>query len=161
MPTCPARPPRGLTAAGMAAAVFGLTTWAADPTWAKDAGLDVWNVGRLEDQLRACRAEAARLETQEATLAYLIELNRLIVRDVADGRPLAGAARQLWQANKDRPGFAFALATYFRGPTAEARAADHLVMRVGLDVPLPPAAKARVLVRLRAEYAAAYGVPAP
>jgi hypothetical protein len=156
------RPTRILTAAGMAAAIFCLTTWASDPAWARAAGLDVWNVGRLEDQLRACHAEAVRLENQEAAFMHQFETNRLLILDVAAGRrPLAEAAGDLWAMNRDRVGYAYNLDRNFRGPTPQARAAHHILYRIAIEHDLAPAEKAAALARLRPDYAAEFGVPAP
>jgi hypothetical protein len=162
MPMARIRPNRVPAAAGTAAAIFVLTTWAGDPAWARAAGLDVWNVGRLEDQLRASRAEAVRLENQEAAYLHQYEVNRLLVLDVAAGRrPLAEAADALWGMNKDRPGYAYNLDRNFRGPTVQARAAHHILYRIAMEDDLPPAEKAAALARLRPAYAAAFGAPAP
>jgi hypothetical protein len=162
MPMARIRPNRVPAAAGTAAAIFFLTTWASDPAWARAAGLDVWNVGRLEGQLRASRVEAVRLENREAAFQHQYELNRLLVLDVAAGRrPLAAAAADLWAMNKDRPGYAYNMDRTFRGPTVQAKAAHHILYRIALENDLTPAEKAAALARLRPEYAAAFGVPAP
>src|SRR5688572_11402667 len=106
MATRRVRPTRVLTAAGMAVAIGSLATWATDPAWAHAAGLDVWNVGRLEDQLRQCHADAARLEMRHAVLDHQIEATRLLIGEAAAGRvPLAAAAAEVLRANKDRPGY--------------------------------------------------------
>jgi hypothetical protein len=155
------RPPKIVTAAA-AVLVLALVCRAADPDWARAAGLDVWNIDREEEDLRQQGAEAARLRAWQGALEQRYELNRLLVRDVAAGRrPLAAAAEELWQGNQGMPGFRDVLERRFVGPTPVARAAHNLLVRVRHDAGLPKDAKAAALVRLRAEYAAAFGVPLP
>lgn len=156
------RPTNILPAAGLAAVAFGLATWAADPAWARSAGLDVWNVGRLEDELRKSRAEYLDLEARHVAMREQFEANDQLVRDVYAGRRrLADAAAVLWETNQDMPGFVAVVTAYFRGPTDTAKSAHNILNRIEIDTDLPAGEKARALARLRSEYAAAFGAPAP
>ena len=67
----------------------------------------------------------------------------------------------MWVLNRDRPGYAYNLDRNFRGPTTQAKAAHHILHRIALNHELTPAEKAAALARLRPDYAAAFGVPAP
>jgi hypothetical protein len=156
------RPNRIVTVAAIALALFALSTWAADPAWARSAGLDVWNVGRLEDELRHNRDEYLRLEVKHAAMLRQFEANDILLRDVFDGRrPLTEAADVLWETNQDMPGFVTVIHMNFRGPNTQARVAHNILDRLALDRDLPAGRKAAEMNRLRAEYVAAYGAPPP
>jgi hypothetical protein len=156
------RPNRILIPAGIACLVFALTTWAADPAWARSAGLDVWNVGRLENDLRHNQAEYLKLEARHELMLRQFEQNDLLVRDVFAGRrPLAEAAEVLWEANQEMPGFVAVLQVRYRGPSTTAKAAHNILERIAMGLDFPADRKAREFARLRAEYTAAFGIPAP
>jgi hypothetical protein len=156
------RPSRILIVTGIALAIFALSTWATDPVWARSAGLDVWNVGRLEDELRNCRDENRRLELKHATMTRQFEANEILVHEVFDGRrPLAEAAEVLWESNQDMPGFVAVIHINFRGPTTLAKVAHNILERIALNREIPVGRRAAELTRLRAEYATTYGVSAP
>jgi len=152
------RPKTVLTAALAATVAVGLAVWAADPAWAREAGLDVWNVGRLEDELREHGEESARLEAAQMSQERRFELNDLLVREVYEGRrPLDRAAAELMRVNRESPGFVTVVDRYYKGPTMIAKVADNLMHRIERDDRYPKGRKAEVMARLRAEYAAAYG----
>lgn len=156
------RPTITLTAAGVGFVALVLTTWAADPVWARAAGLDVWNVGRLEDELRRYRADENRLQAEFEVHQHRFAVNDLLAQEVIDGRrPLAAAADLYWQLNQETPGFATSVRFYYRGPTLSAKVAQNLLLRAERQGRFEPGRKAEVLARLRAEYAAAYGEPVP
>lgn len=157
------RPMTILTVAGLLAiSAFGLATWATDPAWARAAGLDVWNASALEEELRAIHAERQRLDDQEAMLLHILDLTEQIIQETAaQRRSLADAAEVLLRINRDRPGFASVLDLHFQGPTPSARVAHYVLFKIEVDRRRTPAEKEPLLQRLRAEYTATFGVPAP
>jgi hypothetical protein len=147
--------------AGVAAAAVVLGVWvrAAEPGWVRVAGLDVWNAARLEAVGRDQQALSGRLDDELDSAAHRFRVNAELTRDVAAGhRTLAAAAALMWEANRDVTGFATALDVQFGCPTPVAGCARLLLRRVEQDG--DAASRARTLDRLRAEYAAAFGVPA-
>jgi hypothetical protein len=150
--------------AGVATAAVALGLWVrvADPGWVQAAGLDVWNAARLEGVVRDQQALAERLDDGYAEARHRARVNEALARDVAAGRrPLAAAAADLWEANRDVPGFATVLGDRFRCPTPVAACARLLLLRVERDEGLPPASRFLALERLRAEYADEFGHPVP
>jgi hypothetical protein len=148
-----------LTPAAPAAAALalGLSAWAADPVWVRVAGLDAWNIGRLEDELRACAAENDRLDREWEESAVRSAANWELIRAVADGRrPLGAAAADALRLNAGNPGFLATLDFAHPAPTREAQAALNLIARVATLPELYEPAKSLALTRLRAEYAAEY-----
>jgi hypothetical protein len=140
-----------------AAVTAALATWAADPGWARAAGLDAWNYGREEGALRAARAADDRLDRERAASAYRWAANVELVRAVETGRrPLAEVAADSLRLNVGTPGFLANLDFYHPAPTREAQAALNLIRRVGLWSDLAGPEKDRMLARLRAEYATAF-----
>lgn len=142
--------------------VVGAWTRATDARWARAAGLDVWNVPRLEADVRGQEERGDRLSDDLGRSWDRKQVNEQLVRDaVAGRRSLAAAATALWEANESVPGFAVWVNTSFRGPTPVARAAQLLLFRVGEDDGLSAAARAEALARLRTEYMIAFGRPLP
>lgn len=150
------------------AAVVGLTAttavwaWATDAGWAKAAGLDVWNTARPMDPHLTQEERARALADGFVDVRTRSQLNEQLTREVASGgRPLAEAAQVFWDLNRDAPGFAAWLERAFTGPTPVARTAQLLVHRVGEQAGVSADERARSLARLREEYAATFGRPAP
>lgn len=154
------RPVRTLTAALSGTAAL----WAAgvsDPAWAESVGVDVWNIGRLEADLRESSATGRRWDERLEQRGVQMQRNELLAAAVWAGRPLPGAAAQLWAENRADSGFRYAVEYTCPGPTTEARAASNLIGRVDRQLVerATPDQRAAVLARLRAEYEAAYGEP--
>ena len=144
-----------------AAAAVAAWTVEADPAWASALGVDVWNVYRLNAERREADARGKWWDEYRAGLAVRFELNAQAVDAVIAGRPLAAVAARMWADNQTTPGYRHAVELHGRGPTPEAKAADNLIVRVTVRLgATPPAERAAVLARLRAEYRQAYGVPA-
>lgn len=135
-----------------------VTVWQTDPAWAREAGLDVWNVGRLEEQLRTSDADRDRLHAQECQQTQRYAVNARIVAEVVRGqRSLVEGGEVLWQINRADPGYVTALECYFHGPTPTARAANNLIQRVRRGN-LPSAERDVAVARLTAEYVRTFGV---
>jgi hypothetical protein len=157
MMTTTSRPTRRRVVASLlTAAVVGV--WQTDPAWAQTAGLDVWNLGRLEDQMTEADVTRDKLAAREAFNERLYETNRRIVAEAMAGRQsLSDAAADLWQLNRDVPEYVAVLDVQFRGPTAEARAADNLIRRARMSWHTTAAERTAAVDRLTAEYRAMYG----
>lgn len=149
---------RTLRAAVPAVVATGLfAVWAADPAWAQALGVDVWNLGRLEDKLRSIRVEEDQLAAEFDRVSAQHRVNDLVIEDVIEGRlPLPAAAGQMWAMNRTRAGYEFAIRGVYRGATPLARAADQIVTRAEHAIE-DPARRAAVIARLRSEYATAFG----
>jgi hypothetical protein len=144
-----------LAAPAAATVALAASAWATDADWARDAGLDVWNLGRLEDQLRACRAEGDRLDQKLEESAARAAANWELFRAVAAGRrSLAGAAADSLRLNAGSPGFEDTLDFLYPGLAREAQAARNLIRMISLWPELAEPERGRALARLRAEYAA-------
>lgn len=156
MPTI--RPPRvfGAATAGFAL-TFGILA-AADPAWAGVVGVDVWNVGELEMELKRSEVRKTGLDHQMEVMDQAFTLNRLLTEELAAGeRPLAEAADLFAAANREVAGTETMLEFEYPGGTPRGRIARYLIDRAERSAGAKPAAVAR----LRAEYASAFpGEPA-
>ncbi|QEL16332.1 hypothetical protein [Limnoglobus roseus] len=133
----------------------------ADPVLAESLGLDVWEVGRLENDLRAAEACGDRLEAEFQSLQELMAVNDVILADVAAGRlELSAAARRKWELNRHRPTIRDHLNRHCRGRTGEEKVAHDLCRRIGQEYRAAPDFDALVR-RLHAEYETAYHAPLP
>lgn len=100
-----------------------------DAKLAEAAGLDVWNVGRLEDLLRMANVKADRLEVQLSTSHSQNQVNQSIVQDVINGkRRLLEAADQLWTMNQHTPSYVHILPGIRQGPTIVAKVAHNIMV---------------------------------
>lgn len=137
------------------------TAWA-DPLLAESMGLDVWQIGRLEDDLKRTQRDHAKLDLELQEVQELTVLNEATLHDVIEGRvELSAAAKQKWEANKHRPAVRDHLDRSRTGATFEEKTAHDLYVRVVRDYQRRPDYTA-VCDRLRQEYVAAYhAVPDP
>ncbi len=132
-----------------------------DSKLAEAAGLDVWNVGRLEDQLRAANVTCDRLIVQQDANQAQFQLNRAIIYDVANGkRKLHVAAEQLWKMNGHTHGY-ISVIPMRTGPTIIAKVAHNIIAILDAELMPYPIQKKSTIARLQAEYEATFGVPAP
>jgi hypothetical protein len=103
-------------------------------------------------------AEAARLDRIREDAAARHAANRLLARELADGRvELPAAVDELLRTNAAAPDFLAGMQTYFPAQTLEASAARNLISRADRELEHDPARRAEVVARLEAEYARAYG----
>ena len=152
-----------LFSAARAVIFFGILSWfAIDSAAAEAAGMDVWNIGRLEVELRDTNARGDRLNAEQATNQAQIEVNQSILYDVINGkRKLVEAANQLWIMNQDSPGYADVIPKSRRGPTILAKVAHNIIVRASQELRHTPDEQRATIARLRAEYEAAFGASAP
>ncbi len=143
--------------------VIAMLGWVvADPVLAEAAGLDVWNVGRLEDELRETNVAGDKLTAIHVANQSQYQLNQAILFDVIGGkRKLAIAAEQLWKMNQQSPGYTYVIPARRKGPTIIAKVAHNIMYSASQELRDNPVQQRELVVRLRAEYEAAYGVPAP
>ncbi len=152
-----------LFSAAIAVTFFGILSWfAIDSATAEAAGMDVWNIGRLEVELRDTNARGDRLNAEQATNQAQIEVNQSILYDVINGkRKLAEAAGQLWKMNLHSPGYTDVIPKSRRGPTILAKVAHNIIVRAAQELYEKPTGRRALIARLRAEYEMAFGVIAP
>ncbi|QEL14297.1 hypothetical protein [Limnoglobus roseus] len=135
--------------------VVASTAWA-DPLLAESMGLDVWEIGRLENDLKQANHETARLETALQDTQEIMVLNEMILRDVIDGRvELPAAAKRKWEANKYRKIIREHLDMNRTGANYEEKTAHDLYLRA-IHESQKRADHDALCQRLRAEYQAAY-----
>jgi hypothetical protein len=155
------RPARVVSTALATTAAWCVAFVVADPAFARSAGIDVWNIGTLESELRAADHGRVFLETKHIALQHIYQTNDALVQDLIEARvSLRDAAEQLMIVNRPVSGFAETLRLSYHGPNMTAKAADNLMHRVARYTDLADSRKAEALARLRLEYAAEYGVPA-
>lgn len=150
---------------GVAVAITGLFMVGlvlCDTKMSEAAGLDVWNVGRLEDQLRVANIMGDLLALKQSANLSQFQLNRAIIYDVANGkRKLHDAAEQLWKMNQHTHGYIYIIPTTRSGPTIIAKVAHNIIAILVAELMPYPIHREATIARLRAEYEATYGVPAP
>jgi hypothetical protein len=138
---------RLLTAAVLLAAVSAV----ADPSWARAAGLDVWNVRDLEQELETATRNQDRLTVEDATILNRIHVKEALIGDLIAGRvSLAEATAQFLAFNADNPGCVAVLRVAYPGDTDEERTA-HNVMDYAIQRVANPAERAALASRLAAE----------
>lgn len=144
-------------------AVIAILGWVvADPVLAEAAGLDVWNVGRLEDELRETNTAGDKLTAIHAANQSQYQLNQAILFDVIDGkRKLAVAAEQLWKMNHLLPSYVYVIPARRKGPTIIAKVAHNIMCSASQELRGKPVEQRAMIARLRAEYEAAFGASAP
>ncbi len=144
-------------------AVMVMLGWvAADPVLAEAAGIDVWNVGRLEDELRDANIAGDELTKINTANQSQYQMNQAILYDVINGkRKLAIAADQLWKMNQQSSGYLHVIPAIRKGPTIVAKVAHNLICNASQELCQNPLQQRQVVARLRAEYEAAFGVAAP
>ncbi len=152
-----------LFSATVAVTFFTILCWfAIDRASAEFAGMDVWNIGRLEVELRDTNAKGNQLNAEHATSQAQIEVNQSILYDVIDGKwKLAAAANQLWKMNLLSPGYSDVIPKSRQGPTILAKVAHNIIVRAAQELYEKPTGRRALIARLRAEYEAAFGVSAP
>lgn len=156
------RPSRVIPTAVGCVLACSMVTWATDPAWARSMGVDVWNVGALENQLQESEWERSRLERLHLNIVLQYEANLALVQAVHDGQiPLQEASAQMLKCNEFMPGYMEALKYRHKGETLEARAAHNLVIRINQDHRFSAEDKLRTCQRLGQEYLQTYGTPAP
>lgn len=144
-------------------AVVAMLGWVvADPVLAEAAGLDVWNVGRLEDELRETNTAGDKLTAIHAANQSQYQLNQAILFDVIAGkRKLAVAAEQLWKMNHLLPSYVYVIPARCKGPTIIAKVAHNIMCSASQELHHTPDEQRAMIARLRAEYEAAFGASAP
>ncbi len=143
--------------------VIAMLGWVvADPVLAEAAGIDVWNVGRLEDELRETNVAGDKLTAIHAANQSQYQLNQAILFDVIDGkRKLAVAAEQLWKMNQQSPGYTYVIPARRKGPTIIAKVAHNIMYSASQELRHTPDAHRVLIARLRTEYEVTFGVSAP
>lgn len=133
----------------------------ADPVLAESMGLDVWEIGQLEKDLKNSQTRGDRLEAELLNLHDVMAANDLILADVVEGRmTLPVAARRKWDLNRDRAMVRDHLDRTCTAPTYEEKTAEDLYARISSAYRDAPNSEA-LCRRLRAEYEAAYHAPVP
>lgn len=144
-------------------AIVAMLGWVVvDPVLAEAAGIDVWNVGRLEDELRDANIAGDQLTKINNANQSQYQMNFAILYDVINGkRKLSVAAEQLWKMNQQSSGYSYVIPSIRKGPTIVAKVAHNVMYNASQELRQNPVQQREVVARLRAEYEAAYGVPAP
>ncbi len=98
------------------------------PTWAKSAGIDVWNVPALRDEMRTSADECERLEVAEHEVQRRIALKESLVLELIAGRAtLAEVTAHFSELNASRPNYVAAIRESFPGDTDEEKAARNVI----------------------------------
>ena len=144
-------------------AVIAMLGWVvADPVLAEAAGIDVWNVGRLEDELREANVAGDQLARVNNDNQSQYQMNQAILFAVINGkRKLAVAAEQLWKMNQQSSGYTYVIPARRKGPTIIAKVAHNIMCSASQELRHTPDEHRVLIARLRAEYVVAFGVSAP
>ena len=123
------------------------------PEWSHRAGLDVWNAGAIEADLRAAEGRGDELAIEQEQLRWQIEASELIVSQLIAGEAsLADVADEVTQINRSRPGFNLALRLNYPGAASDRElGARHTLDRVQRRLASDPTHRAEVMARLEAE----------
>jgi hypothetical protein len=134
----------------------------ADPLVVEAMGLDVWQIGRLERDLKQAQIRDTRLDRELQTVLDRAVVHNLMLDDLAEGRaPLLETARRKWESNRHRHEFREHLMRNCDGPNMEARMAHDLTKMVFDKFQFERRDSSAIARRLKAEYETAYGAPYP
>jgi hypothetical protein len=113
----------------VAAVVVPFTALAvANPSWARAAGIDVWNVRELERDLEVANRESDRLVVEDLDILNRIHAKEALVDQVVSGRTsLADATAQFLALACDRPQFFKVIRENYPGGTDEERTACNVI----------------------------------
>lgn len=140
----------------LVAAVVGVvcaTLAVANPTWARSAGIDVWNVNQAERELAAALGATERLAADDMTVLNRIGAKESLVNEVIAGRlSLADAAEQFLDLSADAPNYLDILRDRFPDGTDEVRVARNVIEYVTQRV-ADPARRDALTSQLAAELA--------
>ncbi len=139
-----------LTLAGTALFAFALLCYA-DPAWAKAAGVDVWSIRELNDELASGTARRQELDIHDEVIQRRIALKEGIVGDLLAGRlSLAEATSQFAALNLPRADAMAVIRATYPGRTDEEKLARNVIeyARLRVDDKTPPG----VMARLEAEF---------
>ena len=125
----------------------------ANPTWAKTAGLDVWNIQSAERELAVATRTQQRLAADGVAVLNRITVKETLIDEVIAGRTtLADAAAQFLALGSDSPVYLAYLRNVYPNGTDDERAAlnviDYATQRVE-----DPAERDAIACRLLAELA--------
>jgi hypothetical protein len=126
------------------------------PNWARDAGLDVWNIGVATAEYRRQEICAEQLDATQDQLARQMEASDQVVAVLIAGEiTLSDAVTELSKINRDRPGFCELLTViYPEATTFQARVARYAQGKVRTRLESDPSRLAEVAARLESEYLA-------
>lgn len=123
----------------------------ANPSWAKTAGIDVWNMTEAERELANANLAREQLTAEDVTILNRITAKEALVDEVIAGRlPLADAAAQFLALSADSATYlAYVRQSYPTG-TDEVRVARNVIEYVTQRVETTPGGN-ELLCRLAAE----------
>lgn len=102
--------------------------FAANPAWARAAGLDVWNASELARQHREAVERHQELGAVDAEICRRIGIKESIATSVADGEmTLADATAQFHALNRARPEYMQVIRDNFPGATDEESTARNVI----------------------------------
>lgn len=134
----------------------------ADPVFVRAMGLDVWQIGRLENELRHARSHETRLDRELQVVLDRAALHDMMLDDLIAGRlSLVETARRKWSMNQYRDVVVDHLARNCFGPSFEAKMAYDLYQHAITKVELSDRVRQEVKVRLAKEYRVAFGLAIP
>ncbi|MBA4062250.1 MAG: hypothetical protein C0501_00825 [Isosphaera sp.] len=149
--------PRRLAAlAALAAPAAGVAAAAVlRPEWSAAVGLDVWNVPALRAESRAEAERAEVLADEDQDIRRRIAVKEALVSDLIAGRAtLAAVTARFVELNRARPEYVAAVRANYPGDTDEEKTARNVLEYAsGRIAAEPPARRAEVTARLRAELA--------
>lgn len=125
------------------------------PSWARRAGLDLWNLPSLRQLARECDEEAVVAQQKRDRLMWEIEASEHAAARLVDGTlTLAGAVEELSPWLEVRSGFETGARNRFRTTTLRQSVARYAIDKARVILADEPARWAVVSARLEAEYAA-------
>jgi hypothetical protein len=101
---------------------------AAKPAWATAAGIDVWNVSRLEQQIAACERQQDQLEVTKTTIHNRIAAKEALVAELIGGRlSLADTVEEFLALNAALPAATERIRADYPGDSDEESTARNVI----------------------------------
>lgn len=123
-----------------------------DPQWAKEFGLDVWNIRAIQKEAQEHNEQAALVEAQRIRIIREAEASGRVAEQLMDGKiTLVAAIDELEPTLRQRVGFECAWPSD-PPPTFRHAVARYAITRVEVELIRNPDRQAAVVARLQGEY---------
>ena len=106
------------------------------PTWAKSAGVDVWNLSALKGEVRAAAGENSRLDAEDGQVQQRMAVKEALVAELIAGRTtLAEVTARFTEMNVTRPTYMAVIREAYPGATDQEKAARNVIGYASARVP--------------------------
>jgi len=111
-----------------ALAVAATALLGVNPSWAKSAGVDVWNLPTLEQELREGNKTSRELTIVDSEIQQRIVVKEMKIGELIAGRlSLAEVTDEFLAMNRDQPGYMVSIRVQYTGRTDREKVARNVI----------------------------------